>query len=111
MSKQAGTSTAAATTMEGLEAGGRWFVILVRQLLVSLHVQVRMSVQITRRNLSSRHTLTILDVMQSTLLVRALQVMQRWECTPQEGVQEHLVAIDAASEFLSRLGEFQLIIN
>jgi len=30
---------------------------------------------------------------------------------PQEGAQEHLVAIDAASEFLSGLGEFQLIIN
>ena len=30
---------------------------------------------------------------------------------PQESMQEHLMAIDAASEILSRLKEFQLIIN
>ena len=30
---------------------------------------------------------------------------------PQESVQEHLVAIDVASEFLSRLREFKLVID
>ena len=30
---------------------------------------------------------------------------------PHKSTQEHLVAIDAASELLSALGEFQLIIN
>ena len=33
------------------------------------------------------------------------------EVHPQKGKQEHLAAIDVASEFLSGLGEFQLIIN
>ena len=82
-SEQAGTSTAAAT-MEGLEAGGWQFVILVKQLLVFLHVQVRMSVQIPWRNSSSRHMLTIAVVMWSASLVKALQVMQRRECTPRK---------------------------
>ena len=84
MSEQAGTSTATATTMEGMEGGGRQFVILVRQLLVSLHVQVRMSMQIPQRNLSSRHMLMIAVLMQSPSLVRALQVTQRWECAPRK---------------------------
>ena len=30
---------------------------------------------------------------------------------PQERTQEHLVAIDVASEFLIKLGEFQLVID
>ena len=71
MSKQAGIFTAAAATVEGLEGGGQQFIILVRQLLVSLHVQARMSVKICWHTFSSRCVLMMVDMVQSASLARA----------------------------------------